>query len=220
VTDPTTPSGDAPPASAPLSTAPAASTAPTASIKEPPDPARRRQLQLIGAGIGVAVVLNLMACAGFGALALGIGRLVREAGQTRQAHARRDVACLELEQRLNRLVPPGAATTPARRAAAIRDENVAVQPFLSEIDQLPGWHGMRDGDDGNSGEPTGWTDSWHRLVDARAAYADALDRQVSNGQPAFFLAPKDQRGRPVLDELRREPQSCVGVERRLSAPDL
>lgn len=146
----------------------------------------------------------------------GVTRAAREADQARDGHARTDAACLDLEKRLNRLMPPGAAGNPGQRAAAIRDENAAVRPFLSEIDGLRGVrHADPDGDD------RGWTDNWRQLVDARAAYADALDRQVTNGEPAFFLAPQTRRGTPALEQLQRAaPQSCAGTIRRLAAPDL
>jgi hypothetical protein len=198
----------------------AAPTTPIAAAEDQPDPARRRRRRLIGVGIAGAAVLILVVCAGAGALAAGFGRMAREADGNREGHARADTACLDLERRLNRLVPPGAATNPGQRAAAIRDENAAVRPFLAEIEQLRGrWHDDEGDDDGGAGRG-GWADGWRQLVDARAAFADALDQQVTSATPAFFLAPQDRRGRPVIEQVQRGPESCAGPVRRLAAPDL
>ena len=47
------------------------------------------------------------------------------------------MACLELETRLNRLVPPGATGgDPRRRADAVRDENTAARPLLVELETM------------------------------------------------------------------------------------
>lgn len=184
-----------------------------------PAPRTRRRPWWIGGAVAAAVLILLL-CGGAGALAAGFGRLAREADDTRGGHARADAACLELEKRLNRLAPPGSAANPGQRAAAIRDENAAVRPFLSEIEQLRvGWHDA-DRDDDDRRARGGWDEAWRQLVDARSAYADALDRQVTKGEPAFFLAPQDRRGRPVLKELRHAPESCAAAIRRLAAPDL
>jgi hypothetical protein len=204
-----TPAGDDSPAAASSADRPAPAAV-------PPDPGSRRRRWWIGGAIAAAVLV-LLVCGGVGALAAGFGRLARDAGDAREGHARADAACLELEKRLNRLAPPGAATNPGQRAAAIRDENAAVRPFLAEVEQLRGrW---RDADADDPGRRS-WTEDWRQLVDARSAYADALDRQVTKGEPAFFIAPQDRRGRPVLTELRHAPESCAGVVRRLAAPDL
>jgi len=181
------------------------------------DPDARRRRRLIIVGIAAAAVLILLVCASFGAAAAGFGRLAREADRHREGHARAEAACRELERRLNRLAPPGASADPGQRAAAIRDENVAVRPFLSEIERLPDWWHDDDADDDDR---PGQRESWRQLVDARTSFADALDRQVTNGEPAFFLAPQDRDGRPVLDRLQRGPESCTAAARRLAAPDL
>ncbi|MBF9130394.1 hypothetical protein I0C86_15715, partial [Plantactinospora sp. S1510] len=185
------------------------------------DPTVRRRRWLIGGGIAGAAVLVLLVCGCLGAFAAGLGRFAHEADRERTAQARAESACRELEKRLNRLSPPGAAASPGQRAAAIRDENAAVRPFLSEIERLRGWWSDdededEDGDDARDGRG----ESWRELVDARTSYADALDRQVTNGEPAFFLAPQDRAGRPVLDRLERGPESCAAAARRLAAPDL
>jgi len=141
------------------------------------------------------------------------------------ADARHDTnaACLALERRLNRLTPPGASTQTSDRAKAIRDENAAVRPFLLELDQV-GSAAPRDEDDerGRRSAPqASWIDGWRQLIDARASYADALDRQTASGEPAFYLPPKDARSEPVAESLIREgPDPCDGPLRRLSAPDL
>ncbi|AVT36780.1 hypothetical protein [Plantactinospora sp. BB1] len=184
-----------------------------------PDPAARRRRRLTIAAIAGAAVVVLLVCGCLGAFAAGLGRFARESDRERTVQARGESACRELEKRLNRLIPPGATGGPGERAAAIRDENAAVRPFLSEIERLRGWWGGRD-DDPDDGERDGRGESWQRLVDARASYADALDRQVTNGEPAFFIAPRDPAGRPVLDRLQHGPEECAAAARRLAAPDL
>ncbi|MDG4784590.1 hypothetical protein O7626_01340 [Micromonospora sp. WMMD1102] len=199
-----------------------------------PDPAARRRRRLTIAGIAGAAVLVLLVCGCLGAFAAGLGRFAREADRDRTAQTRADSACRDLERRLNRLTPPGATGSPGERAAAIRDENAAVRPFLSEVERLRGWwggdreddqddgdpdYGDPDDDSGDRGRP-GRGESWQRLVDARTSYADALDRQVTHGDPAFFLAPRDAAGRPLVDRLQRGPQECAAAARRLAAPDL
>lgn len=177
------------------------------------------------AGVAVLVVL---VCAVLGAAAVGVGRAISAAQHAADARDRVAIACLALEQRLNRLAPPGAATSPGRRAAAIRDENAAVQPFLDEIEALRDGRSDLDEDDAAEDDADrdadtgwrGWADRWRKLVAARASFADALDRQVTSGAPAFFIAPRDAAGRPVLHQLERGAESCAGAARRLAAPDL
>ncbi|MEV4757699.1 hypothetical protein AB0J86_21655 [Micromonospora sp. NPDC049559] len=187
------------------------------------DGARRRRRRLIG-GAAAGTVLVLLFCGGIGTVAVALGHVANAAEQRREVRSRTQLACLELERRLNRLAPPGAAAGPAQRATAIRAENAATQPFLAEIEQLQD-RVAGDGDDnGRPGEAgrgvAGWLDDWRRLIGARDAYADALDRQVRSGAPAFFVAPRDRQGRPVLEQLPHGPQSCAGAGRRLGAPDL
>ncbi|MEE6257021.1 hypothetical protein [Plantactinospora sonchi] len=182
------------------------------------DPAaRRRRRLLIGGGVAVAVLV-LLVCGCLGAAVAGFGRVADRVERDHEVRDRAGTACQDLERRLNRLVPPGATGNPGQRAAAIRDENAAVRPFLSEIERLPGWRGDDDVDEDEG--PDSRLDSWRRLVDARSSYADALDRQVTGGDPAFFVAPQDRRGRPVLERLARGPESCAAAARRLAAPDL
>jgi hypothetical protein len=108
-----------------------------------------------------------------------------------------------LEQRLNRLVPPGATATPQARAVAIRDENTAVRIYVTVVRH------PRD------------QDAWRQVLDARTAYAEALDRQAKSRTPAFFVTPRTPDGRPVTDLLIRwSPAPCAGPVRRLAAPDL
>ncbi|GIG85809.1 hypothetical protein [Plantactinospora endophytica] len=202
---------------------PGSSAASDRAAEQPrqPDPAARRRRRLTIAGIAGAAVVVLLVCGCLGAFAAGIGRFARESDRERTAQARADSACHELEQRLNRLTPPGATASPGERAAAIRDENAAVRPFLSEIERLRGWwDDDRDDDRDSDDHPRGRGESWQRLVDARTSYADALDRQVTNGEPAFFIAPRDPVGRPLLDRLQRGPAECGAAARRLAAPDL
>jgi hypothetical protein len=211
--DARTPTGDD------LSAAASGPERPAPAPEQPADRTTRRRWW-IGGAIAAAAVFILLVCGSMGALAAGFGRLAREADDTREGHARVDAACLELETRLNRLAPPGSTANPGQRAAAIRDENAAVRPFLSEIEQLRIGRPDDDRDDDERRGRRGWDEDWRQLVDARSAYADALDRQVTRGEPAFFLAPQDRRGRPVLEELRHAPESCAAAIRRLAAPDL
>ncbi|ROT32176.1 hypothetical protein [Micromonospora sp. HM5-17] len=176
---------------------------------------RRRRL-IIG-GVAGTVVLVLLVCGGLVALAAGVGRIIRHSDDVERARSRTATACRDLERRLNRLTPPGATSGPRQRATAIRNENVAVRPFLAELEQMPGW---RDDRDDTEDRRERHAELWRRLVDARAAYADALDRQASGGEPAFFVVPEDRRGRPVTDRLERWPASCAAAARRLAAPDL
>lgn len=177
---------------------------------------RKRRRRLTIAGIAGAAVLVLLVCGCLGAFAAGLGRFARESDRERTAQARAGAACDDLEKRLNRLIPPGATGSPGERAAAIRDENAAIRPFLSEIERLRGrWNDDLDDDDRD-----GRGEAWRQLVDARTSYADALDRQVTNGEPAFFIAPQDRHGRLLVDRLRGGPVECAAAARRLAAPDL
>ncbi|GAA4451076.1 hypothetical protein [Phytohabitans houttuyneae] len=175
------------------------------------DAFRRRRRMLAIAG-GVLAVLVIAVCATGIALISAIDGLADRAEDNERGVARTDTACTELERRLNRLVPPGATENPQARATAIRNENAAVRPFLAELDQLPGDRREHRRD---------WLDAWSTLVEARAAYAGALDRQVGGGEPAFFVPPQGQRGKPVVERLvDAGPDSCDGSVRRLAAPDL
>jgi hypothetical protein len=63
--------------------------------------------------------------------------------------------------------------------------------------------------------------AWHRLVDARTAYADALDREASGGEAAFFVLSRPSSGRSAADVLLdTDLRDCGGVVRRLTRPDL
>jgi hypothetical protein len=171
---------------------------------------RRRRTLAIGGGILAALVIAV--CAGGIAVISAIDGLADRAEENERGVARTDAACVELERRLNRLTPPGAADDPRDRATAVRNENAAVRPFLAELDQLPGDRREHRQD---------WLDAWSRLVEARSAYAGALDRQATGGEPAFFVPPQGQRGKPVVERLiDAGPASCDGSVRRLAAPDL
>ena len=126
-----------------------------------------------------------------------------DAADVRESRRLREADCLELETRLNRLIPPGATTTPAARATAIQDENAAVRIYLTRT------HSQRD------------ADAWRQVVDARTAYAESLQQQAKTRTPAFFVAPRTSDGRAVADQLARwSAAPCAGAIRRLAAPDL
>ncbi|MEV0713666.1 hypothetical protein [Asanoa sp. NPDC050611] len=153
----------------------------------------RRRRQLIIGGIVAAVVLVVVAACGAGVV--GVARFADAV----DGEGRVGEACEALEVRLNRVAPPGSTAGPRERALAIRNENAAVRPFLDEL--------RRDDDDDRL------VRRWTALVDARTSYADALDRQVRGGAPAFFVGPGSQR-------LASRHHDCAASVRRLSAPDL
>jgi hypothetical protein len=170
----------------------------------PPDERQRRRRRFFVAGIVVgAAVIVIALCAGLLAVVSGIDGVRDRAGDAREARRLRDEDCRQLEQRLNRLVPPGATTGPAARATAVRDENSAVRIYLGLLDR------QRD------------EDAWRQLLDARTVYADALDRQVKVRTPAFYVSPRTADGVVVTDELERwSPAACAGPIHRLAVPEL
>ncbi|GAB7043833.1 MULTISPECIES: hypothetical protein [Catenuloplanes] len=170
---------------------------------------------------GALALILLLICGGLLAAVAAVRGALSETRHDRAvaAEARGDVdaACLDLEQRLNRLTPPGATNGPAARAKAIRDENVAARPFLLELDRL---REARPGHDEEYLEQS-WSDGWRQVIDARASYADALDRAADGGDPAFYLAPRDEDADPVADQLIEDgPAGCDGPLRRLTDPSL
>jgi len=177
---------------------------------------RNRRRWIIGGVAGGAALVILLVCVAIGALARLGFRAADRAGDSEHRAIDTNQACVDLETRLNRLVPPGATGgDPGRRAAAIRDENVAVRLFLADVDDSGTPRKHRDG------VPGSWLSGWQMLLDARTAYANALDRQVTAGEPAFFVAPKSTRGGSLVDSLERSsPESCEGAVRRLARPDL
>lgn len=167
-----------------------------------PKQRRRRQWFVAGISIGAAVIVIAL-CAGALAVVDAVSDVRDTASDAREARELRDRNCLELEQRLNRLNPPGAAANPAGRAVAVRDENSAVRIYVGEISD------------------TRAQDGWRQLLDARAVYADALDRQAKSRTPAFYVPPKNGDNKPVADDLVEwSPAACAGPLRRLAAPDL
>ncbi|MEV4617943.1 hypothetical protein AB0J74_04380 [Asanoa sp. NPDC049573] len=180
---------------------------PPADAADKKDGNRRQRWLVIGAAV-VAAVVVLGACTGIG---IGAVRVVDAVNDGGHRMLRVDDACQALEVRLNRVAPPGAATGPRERARAIRDENAAVKPFLDELTA-----GRRDRERDDDRMLAEWT----QLVDARTAYADGLDRQVSTGAPAFFVAPRNERGGAVVERLERRHDDCAASVRRLAAPDL
>ena len=164
---------------------------------------RRRRRWLIGGIAAGAALLVIALCAGGLAVVSAIDDVRADATDAREVRRLRDTACLELEQRLNRLMPPGAATSVQGRAVAVRDENAALRIYVGQIrDSLT-------------------PDGWRQLIDARTAYAEALDTQARSRTPAFFVAPRTRDGVAVSDELvELSPDACAGPIRRLAAPDL
>jgi hypothetical protein len=163
---------------------------------------RRRRSFIIGIAIAAVVVAGAL-CAGALSIVSAWHGVRARAADARQDRQLRDAACLELEQRLNRLAPPGASTTPQARATAVQSENAAVRIYVAEI------HSQRD------------QDAWRQLLDARTTYAEALTNQAKTRTPAFFVAPRSGDGQAVADQLQQwSPASCAGPIRRLAEPDL
>jgi hypothetical protein len=170
----------------------------------PPGAKERRRRRWFVAGIVAGAALIVIAlCAGTFAVFSTIDGFQDRSDEAREARRLRDGECLGLEQRLNRLLPPGAATTPQARAVAIRDENSAVRIYVNQI------------------RGPGDQDRWRQLLDARTAYAEALDLQAKSRTPAFYVPPRAPDGVAVTDELVDwSPEPCAGPIRRLAVPDL
>ncbi|MBU2662817.1 hypothetical protein KOI35_04780 [Actinoplanes bogorensis] len=172
------------------------------SPKTPEDQQRRRRRWWVaGISIGAAVVVIAL-CVGGLSIISAVSGIRDRADDAREARALRDQNCLDLERRLNQLVPPGATTTPKARATAIRDENAAVRVYLNDV---------RD---------ERIQDAWRRIIDARTVYGDLLER-LGAPSTAFYLYPKDDTGRPLAEVLADwSPAACAGPIRRMAAPDL
>jgi hypothetical protein len=164
---------------------------------------QRRRRRLFVTGIAVAAALIVIAlCAGVLGVISAVSGFRDQAADARESRRLRETSCLELEQRLNRLTPPGATGNPPARAIAIRDENAAVRIY---VEQAPS---ERD------------QNAWRQLLDARTAYAEALVQQAKTRTPAFFVDPRAEDGSAVTDQLARwSPAACAGAIRRLAAPD-
>ncbi|MEU8612035.1 hypothetical protein AB0C29_29020, partial [Actinoplanes sp. NPDC048791] len=175
-----------------------------AEAKAEAESKKRRRRRLFVAGISVAAaVIVIVLCAGGLAVLRAVSGFRDDAADAREDRRLRDGACLELEDRLNRLVPPGATATPQARAVAVRDENAATRIYVGRLDDQR------------------VEDSWRELLDARTAFAEALDAQVKSRTPAFFVAPAPRDGVSLTDQLARwSPAACAGPIRRLAAPDL
>jgi hypothetical protein len=163
---------------------------------------RKRRLLIAGISLGAALVVIAL-CAGGLAVLRAFSGFRDDAAEAREDRRLRDSACLELESRLNRLVPPGATPTPQTRATAIRDENAATRIYVGRLDDQR------------------VSDGWRELLDARTAFAEALDAQVKSRTPAFYVAPAPRAGVSLADQIARwSPDACAGPVRRLAAPDL
>ena len=166
-------------------------------------PERNRRRWFVAGTAAAATLVVVALCAGLIGVVSAVTDLRDRTADARRDRRQQDTACLELEQRLNRLIPPGATTTPSARATAIRNENAAVRIYVGTA---PG---------------TREQDGWRQLLDARTAYAEALDQEAKARTPAFFVAPRAADGSAVVDELARwSPASCSGAIRRLAAPHL
>jgi hypothetical protein len=214
--DRTTPSSDETTADP----SPPADNPPPADPSAPADPARRRRRLLIGAVAAAAAILIVLGCLAAGLVLRSTVRLADRVEDNEDRHERLTEACVELETRLNRVAPPGSTGgDPRRRADAIRDENAAVRPLLAELDEMTA--DREDRDFGHDRRRDDWAGAWRQLIEARTAYADALDRQSTAGEPAFYVAPRESRGDSVVSELERHaPHTCDGSIRRLAGPDL
>jgi hypothetical protein len=179
------------------------------TFAEEPDPEseagrrQRRRRRLFVTGIAVAAALIILAlCAGVLGVISAVSGVRDQAADARESRRLRETSCLELEQRLNRLTPPGATANPPARATAIRDENSAVRIYVEQA------RSERE------------QNAWRQLLDARTAYAEALMQQAKTRTPAFFVAPRAEDGSAVTDQLARwSPAACAGAIRRLAAPD-
>jgi hypothetical protein len=183
-----------------MSFAPAATADP--NTEEGRRQRRRRQYFVAGIAVAAAVVVIAL-CAGVLGAVSAINGVRDRAADARADRQAQNTACLQLEQRLNRLAPPGAATTAPARAVAVRNENTAVRIYVEQIDSA------RD------------QDGWRQLLDARTAYAEALDQQAKARTPAFYVAPRTDDGQAVADQLVHwSAPPCAGPIRRLASPDL
>jgi hypothetical protein len=163
---------------------------------------RRRRLFLAAIAVGAALIA-IACCAGGLTVVDAVSDFRHHSADARHERRLRDDACTGLETRLNRLVPPGATTTPQRRAVAIQDENAATRIYVAQLaDQRTG-------------------DAWRQLLDARTAFAEDLEAQAKSRTPAFYVAPETAGRVPIAAELVRwSPAPCAGAIRRLAAPDL
>ncbi|WP_148308200.1 hypothetical protein [Actinoplanes friuliensis] len=142
-------------------------------------------------------------CAGGFAVINAVSSFQDDAADARESRRLRDAACLALESRLNRLVPPGATATPQARAVAIQDENAAARIYVAQL---------RDKQH---------SDWWLQMLDARTTFAEGLEAQAKSRTPAFYVAPETRDQVSVADELVDwSPSACGGAIRRLAAPDL
>lgn len=189
---------------------------PTATPTDGGGRKRRRRLVLWGVA-GAVILVIFLGCMTAGLVVRSGLEWITDSGQDDRNGTRLQQSCLELEERLNRLAPPGATGgDPRRRADAIRDENAAVRPLLDELAAMDADH-KQDRDE----DRERWAADWRRLVAARGTYADGLDRRAAGGEPAFFLDPLNRDGDPVADELADDgPATCAGPLHRLAAPDL
>ena len=163
---------------------------------------RRRRYFIAGISIGAALVV-IASCTGGLAVINAVADFRDNAADARESQRLRDAACIGLETRLNRLVPPGATNTPSARAVAIRNENAATRIYVVQLEDQRA------------------SDGWRQLLDARTAFAEGLTAQAKSRTPAFYVAPESHDKVSVSEELIRwSPAPCAGAIRRLATPDL
>jgi hypothetical protein len=163
---------------------------------------RRRRYFIAGISIGAALVV-IASCTGGFAVVNAVSDFRDNAADARERQRLRDAACVGLETRLNRLVPPGATATPQARAVAVRNENAATRIYVVQLEDQRA------------------SDGWRQLLDARTAFAEGLEAQAKSRAPAFYVAPEGHDKVSVAEELIRwSPAPCAGAIRRLATPDL
>src|SRR6266508_1928514 len=104
--------------------------------REPPEapqpPVRGPLRRLWWLWLTLAVSVTVVVAALVTITVFGV-RSVRAGERSDRAYDTAVRACADLETRLNRLAPPGAARSARQRADAVRAENAAVAPFLTEL---------------------------------------------------------------------------------------
>ena len=162
----------------------------------------RRSRRLVIAAVVAAVVVVLGACtAPIGAVRL-VGA-VDEASADGRDRARVDDACRALEVRLNRVAPPGPRAGP-HAAAAIRNENAAVKPFLDELRRV------RRARPGRRRRPAG--EQVDGAVEPAPPTRTRSTGRPPSGAPAFFVdTAATTAADPVIERLEGRVRRLFAV---------